>query len=84
MLRRVFGIACVATGLLASAAPARAQGCIMCYTSALAAGKSVQAGLRSGVLTLLIPVALLLLTFAGLVWRSARRQRSLDRSVIPA
>lgn len=47
----------------------------MCYTSALAASKGVQAGLRSGVLTLLIPVALLLLTMAVLVWRSARPAR---------
>ena len=75
MLRRIFSMACLSAGLLASAAPARAQGCIMCYTSALAASKGVQAGLRSGVLTLLIPVALLLLTMAVLVWRSARPAR---------
>ena len=72
MLRRIISAACLTVGLLGAAVPARAQGCIMCYTSALAASKSVQDGLRSGVLTLLIPVAFLLMVMAVLVWRSAR------------
>lgn len=75
MLRRIFSFACLSAGLLLPAASARAQGCIMCYTSALAASKGVRDGLRSGVLTLLIPVALLLLTMAVLVWRSSRPAR---------
>jgi len=57
--------------LLVSSVPARAQGCIMCYQSAEAAGKGVQDALRSGVLVLLVPVALLLITMAVLVWRSS-------------
>jgi hypothetical protein len=69
MLRRIISAACFAAGMLAAAAPARAQGCIMCYTSALAAGKGVQDALRDGVLTLLIPVAFLLISMAVLVWR---------------
>jgi hypothetical protein len=85
MLRRNLSIAVVMVGLLlGSAASARAQGCIMCYESAAAASKGVQDALRNGVLMLLVPVAVLLLTFVGLVWRSARRQRALDRSVTPA
>ena len=48
----------------------------MCYTSALAAGKGVQDALRSGcVWSLLVPVALLLVGMAVLVWRSATASR---------
>jgi hypothetical protein len=71
MLRRVFSVACLIAGLLGFTAPARAQGCVLCYTSALAAGQGVQDALRSGVLVLLIPVALLLIAMAFMVWRSA-------------
>ena len=69
MLRRIVGVACLIAGLLGPAAPARAQGCVLCYTSALAAGKGVQDALRNGVLVLLVPVALLLIGMALLVWR---------------
>jgi len=58
-------------GLLGSAVPARAQGCVMCYTSALAAGKGVEDALRDGVLVLLVPVGLLLVGVAVMVWRRA-------------
>ena len=71
MLRRIVSAACLIAGLLGSAAPARAQGCVLCYTSALAAGKGVQDALRNGVLVLLVPVALLLIAIAVLVWRRA-------------
>ena len=50
MLRRIVSLICLTVGFLGAAAPARAQGCIMCYTSALAAGKGVQDALRDGVL----------------------------------
>jgi hypothetical protein len=71
MLRRIVCAAGLMAGLLGAAAPARAQGCVLCYTSALAAGKGVQDALRNGVLILLVPVALLLIAMAVLVWRSA-------------
>jgi hypothetical protein len=71
MLRRIAGLIFLVSGLLTTAAPARAQGCIMCYTSALAAGKGVQDALRNGVLLLLIPVALLLIATAVTVWRKS-------------
>jgi len=58
-------------GLLGSAVPARAQGCVMCYTSALAAGKGVEDALRDGVPVLLVPVGLLLVGVAVMVWRRA-------------
>ena len=69
MLGRFFSAAALVAGLLAAAAPARAQGCVMCYTSALAAGKGVEDALRNGVLVLLIPVMSLLIAVAVLVWR---------------
>jgi hypothetical protein len=69
MLRRIASLVCLAAGFFGAAAPARAQGCILCYTSIMAAGKGVQDALRDGVLVLLIPVALLLIAMAVLVWR---------------
>ena len=71
MIRRIVSIAGFVGALLGAAAPARAQGCVMCYTSALAAGKGVEDALRNGVMMLLIPVALLLLAVAVKVWLSA-------------
>jgi len=71
MVRRVFSLACLVAGLLGFAPQAWAQGCVLCYTSAAAAGPAVQGALRSGVLVLLVPVLLLLIGMALLVWRSA-------------
>jgi hypothetical protein len=68
MIRRIVAAAGLCFGLLGSAVPARAQGCVLCYTSALAAGKGVQDALRNGVLVLLVPVALLLVAMGLLVW----------------
>jgi hypothetical protein len=71
MMRRIVSLMCLTVGFFGAAAPARAQGCIMCYTSALAAGKGVQDALRNGVLVLLIPVMLILIAVALLVWRKS-------------
>ena len=71
MIRRVFSLACLLAGLLGFTPRAWAQGCVLCYTSAAAAGPAVQEALRSGILVLLIPVLLLLIGMAVLVWRSA-------------
>jgi hypothetical protein len=71
MIRRIICVVGWMAGLLGAAAPARAQGCVLCYTSTLAAGKGVQDALRNGVLILLVPVALLLIAMAVLVWRRA-------------
>ena len=71
MVRRVPILACFVFSLLGFAPRAWAQGCVLCYTSAAAAGPAVQEALRSGILVLLIPVLLLLIGMAVLVWRSA-------------
>ena len=71
MLRRIAGFIALAVGILTVSAPARAQGCILCYEGVAAAGKGVQDALKEGVLVLLIPVSLILIGIALLVWRKA-------------
>ncbi len=84
MARRMVFPWVVAAVLLAWSVPARAQGCIMCYESALAASKGVQDALRSGVLVLLVPVALLLVSLGVLVWRSSMVPSGRSAKQIPA
>jgi len=71
MRRCVLSFACMVAVLLSFSPQAWAQGCVLCYTSAAAGGPAVQAALRSGILMLLVPVFLLLVGMAWLVWRSA-------------
>ena len=71
MVRRILSLACLVAGLLGFAPRAWAQGCVLCYTSAAAAGAAAQEALRSGILALLIPVLLLLIGVALLIWRRA-------------
>jgi hypothetical protein len=47
-------VRCVAA-VACAASQAAAQGCAMCYQSAAATGAGAQAGLRHGILILLIP-----------------------------
>ena len=71
MMRRIVSLLALAIGVLSVSAPARAQGCILCYEGVANAGKGVQDALRNGVLVLLIPVALIMIGIALLVWRKA-------------
>ena len=71
MLRRIVSLIALAVGFLGASLPARAQGCILCYEGVAAAGKGVQDALRNGVLVLLIPVSLILIGIALLIWRKA-------------
>ena len=60
-------------GLVCSSAPAYAQGCAMCYTSAASAKAGAIEALRSGILILLLPA---LFMFAGIfvvIYRSRNR-----------
>ena len=71
MMRRIVSLLALAIGVLSVSAPARAQGCILCYEGVANAGKGVQDALRNGVLVLLVPVALIMIGIALLVWRKA-------------
>jgi hypothetical protein len=71
MMRRMVSLLALAIGVLSVSAPARAQGCILCYEGVANAGKGVQDALRNGVLVLLIPVALIMIGIALLIWRKA-------------
>ena len=57
-------IAIVLTPIALVAPHAAAQGCAMCYQNAAAAGSNAQAGLRHGILILLIPALAL---FSGIL-----------------
>ena len=71
MLRRIASLIALAVGILSASVQAHAQGCILCYEGVSAAGKGVQDALKEGVLVLLIPVSLILIGIALLVWRKA-------------
>jgi hypothetical protein len=69
MVRRFLVSACLLAGLLGYTPRVWAQGCALCYASVAAAGTAAQEALRSGILALLIPVLLLLVGVALLIWR---------------
>lgn len=48
---------------------AAAQGCAMCYQNAAAAGSNAQAGLRQGILILLIPALGLFAGILGILYQ---------------
>lgn len=58
---------------LASVAPAFAQGCASCYTTAAAGGSQTIHALRSGILVLLVPPVLL---FIGIIFLLLRWRRT--------
>jgi hypothetical protein len=58
---------------LASATTARAQSCAMCYNTAAAAKAAAIQALRSGILILLVPVALMFIGIFILAFRSKER-----------
>ena len=62
-----------ASALLADMTTLRAQGCAMCYNTAAAAKATAIQALRSGILILLVPVALLFIGIFVLVFRSRER-----------
>ncbi len=69
--------ACVVLMLVLSAAfplaPAsRAQGCVMCQTSASAAGKAGERALDKAILTLLLPPLTMFLLILGFAWKRSR------------
>lgn len=62
--KRAIVVAVILGSIVLVAPHATAQGCAMCYQNATAAGSNAQAGLRHGILILLIPALGL---FAGIL-----------------
>ena len=60
--------------LLASALPAIAQGCAMCYSTASAASKEGEQAITRGVVVLLLPPLSLMTVGVGLAFRYGRRR----------
>ena len=67
-------IATLAVGLLLWAAPALAQGCAMCYSSASGASKDGQRAISRGVLILLIPPLGFMTIGVGAAFQYGRRR----------
>jgi len=61
------------SALLADTAALQAQGCAMCYNTAAAAKAAAIQALRSGILILLVPVALMFIGIFMLAFRSKER-----------
>lgn len=71
--RRLSAIAFALFFAFLAVAPAGiAQGCVMCYTSASAAGKRGERALDEAILTLLIPVLALFIAIFIFAWRRGR------------
>jgi hypothetical protein len=64
-------MASVALGTLGLSPAARAQGCILCYTSAANGGPGAMHAFQLGVLTLLVPALLLFVGIFLLILRRA-------------
>jgi hypothetical protein len=61
--------------LFASALPAMAQSCALCYTQAASAGGRMIEALRSGILILIIPPTLMSIGMVYIMYRNRKRCR---------
>ena len=68
----------IASAVLADTATLRAQSCAMCYNTAAAAKAVAIQALRSGILILLVPVALMFIGIFILVFRSQERSSEFE------
>jgi len=83
-LRRFVAILAVLAATLAACAPAAlAQGCVMCYTSASAAGQRGQHALDRAILVLLIPPLLLFIGILAFAFRRSRTQSARSPATLP-
>ena len=72
-LRRLALALSTTCALLANSATLQAQGCAMCYNTAAAAKAAAIQALRSGILILLVPVALMFIGIFVMAFRSPER-----------
>ena len=75
MLRRL-RLPLIALALLMWVTPAVAQGCAMCYTSALGASPAGQRALSRAIIVLLLPPVGMMTLLVGAGFRYARRRDS--------
>jgi cbb3-type cytochrome oxidase subunit 3 len=74
----------LAAAILSFAPAALAQGCVMCYTSASAAGQRGERALDAAILVLLVPVLLLFIGILVFAFRRSRAQSARKRQTLPA
>lgn len=79
----VAAVAVLAATIVACASPALAQGCVMCYTSASAAGRRGERALDAAILVLLIPVLLLFIAILIFAFRRNRGSSARARTTLP-
>jgi len=83
-LRKFVAILAVLAATLVACAPAAlAQGCVMCYTSASAAGHRGERALDTAILVLLIPPLLLFISILVFAFRRSRAQSVGARATLP-
>ncbi len=73
-MKRLLQIVALAAVLTFAAAPAFAQGCIMCSTGAHAAGEKAERSLLHGVVVLLVPPVGMMVGLVGLAFYYRREQ----------
>ncbi len=79
----VAALALLGAALLAFAPAALAQGCVMCYTSASAAGHRGERALDTAILVLLIPPLLLFIGILVFAFRRSRASSARARAALP-
>jgi cbb3-type cytochrome oxidase subunit 3 len=84
-LRKFFAMLAALTAALVVSAPSvLAQGCVMCYTSASAAGHRGERALDTAILVLLIPPLLLFIGILVFAFRRSRATSARARATLPA
>ena len=84
MRKFVTSLAALLGAIVAFAPAALAQGCVMCYTSASAAGRRGERALDAAILVLLIPVLLLFVGILIFAFRRGRASSARARATLPA
>ncbi len=79
----VAATAALAATIVAFTPSAFAQGCVMCYTSASAAGQRGERALDAAILVLLVPVLLLFIGILIFAFRRSRTQSASVRATLP-
>ena len=79
----IAALVALASALFASAPSALAQGCVMCYTSASAAGHRGERALDTAILVLLVPPLLLFISILLFAFHRSRTQSARSPATPP-